>query len=122
MKEMMEEEKKKEMRHRREIRDERHGFFKHLEIITSKLGEYPRDCVLRTICEIAETPFEESFIGDILNLLLKASSVGKTESPEEDHSFNDYITAEVQGHSHGNCHEIYGNCSASLLDFISQDI
>ncbi|XP_018323163.2 uncharacterized protein LOC108735625 [Agrilus planipennis] len=71
-------------------------------------------CLLRTICEIAEIPFEKrtGLFAEILHILLTPST---TSEEIEDYSDMEYYAAEKLGKQTGNCHVLYSECSFSLV-------
>lgn len=78
-----------------------------------------RACLLRAVCEVAETPFAEShgLLGELLNVLLKPSTTWEQYEVEEDHA---YHRAEVIGREHKNaCVSAFSECSRSPLEYFS---
>ncbi|XP_033210109.1 uncharacterized protein LOC117168504 [Belonocnema kinseyi] len=83
-----------------------------------------RECLLRTICELAETPLARSsqdIVEDIIHLLLTPSE----DLPETGYSSHRSISklyqdAERLGRSGGNCILTYPDCIESPLESFTQ--
>ncbi|XP_066955913.1 uncharacterized protein [Macrobrachium rosenbergii] len=93
---------------------ERQHIYSQMENFLNDMGYNGHACTLRTLCEIAETPFEQSLYGDIINLILSASV-----KPEPNAVYDEYMTAEYYGKNYGNCAAIYTSCPNSVLDIMS---
>ncbi|KAF2353271.1 Protein of unknown function DM4/12 [Trinorchestia longiramus] len=102
------------------VQEERIYFYRHIEGMLSKLGLPARDCLLRTVCEVAHEPVEYGLYGDMFNLLLTPSLA--TGSGEADIGYmeelSDYIRAEKVGHLNGRCFDNYEICPVSLFDLL----
>ncbi|XP_050687483.1 uncharacterized protein LOC126980985 [Eriocheir sinensis] len=97
--------------------DERAFLYTSIESFLDGLGYDGRSCTLRTLCEIAEAPFEHDLYGEVINLVLSASL-----SPNNSVEYDDYMLAEHYGRNYGDCGAIYHTCPTSVLDLISQSI
>ncbi|XP_050702851.1 uncharacterized protein LOC126988565 isoform X2 [Eriocheir sinensis] len=92
-----------------------------------KGGLAGRSCVLRAICEVAEAPFAEGMLGEMVNSIFTASLAGKPTQQEveddlevEGGSYLDYLEAEVEGQVRGRCGERYPKCVTSPFDILPQ--
>ncbi|XP_076315510.1 uncharacterized protein LOC143228056 [Tachypleus tridentatus] len=95
----------------RSIAENRLGFFSGVETMLKRFGIDGKECVLRTICEVAEVPLlEDGLLGEVLNLLISASKV-----PDDYKLLEDYVNAEKYGRKNGNCEEAYSKCPFSLF-------
>ncbi|XP_065362120.1 uncharacterized protein LOC135955690 [Calliphora vicina] len=96
----------------------RWSIYKGLEGLADRMGLSGRDCVLKSICEAAETPFHyyNGLISELLHILLTPSSSADKLST---HSDNEYYHAEHMGRSGANCQRVFKACSRSLLDHFS---
>jgi len=91
---------------------ERRAIYQVAEEVLGEMGMPGRACLLRSVCELAETPFEEEdLIGAGLNRLLKPS-LGHHDSPH----YREFLLAESHGTSNGSCHLQYSDCQRSLFD------
>lgn len=73
-----------------------------------------RECLLRTICEAAESPLRHNgLMGDILHIIFTPS----TSAEENLHP--SYSTAEELGRSGQDCRALYPRCPLGLLDTIA---
>ncbi|XP_068202818.1 uncharacterized protein [Palaemon carinicauda] len=93
---------------------ERQHIYTQMESFLNDLGYNGHACTLRTLCEIAEAPFEQSLYGEIINLILSASA-----KPEPNDVYDEYMTAEYYGQNYGDCASIYSGCPNSVLDVVS---
>ncbi|XP_012349154.1 uncharacterized protein LOC100864066 isoform X1 [Apis florea] len=83
-----------------------------------------RECLLKTICELAETPFgrtRRDVLEEVIHLILTPSedlpdSVNSTRRIV-DHSYRD---AELLGRSGGDCVLAYPDCTESLLETFTE--
>lgn len=107
-------------RRRRQARSERHGIYQKLQGAFGKAGVNGRHCLLRTICDVAEAPFEQGILGEMLNVMLTASLAGRPDHPDETKEYDDYIEAELHGKLNGKCEERYSKCKKSPFDLIPQ--
>ncbi|XP_042892828.1 uncharacterized protein LOC122266926 [Penaeus japonicus] len=94
---------------------ERSALYGRLETFLDGLGYDGHVCTLRTLCEIAESPFDHGVYGDVVNLVLSAS-----RSPDQNDVYDEYMTAEYYGSSYGDCGSIYTGCPHSVLDAVSR--
>lgn len=93
---------------------DRFHIYSQMEHFLEDLGYNGHACTLRTLCEIAEAPFEHGLYGEIINLVLSASV-----TPHENSVYDEYMTAEYYGQNYGNCEAIYSDCPKSVLDIMS---
>jgi len=107
-------------RRRRQARSERTGIYQKLIGAFDKAGVNGRHCLFRTICDVAEAPFEQGILGEMLNVMLTASLAGRPDHPEEGAEYDDYIEAELHGKLNGKCEERYSKCKVSPFDLIPQ--
>ncbi|CAL4122339.1 unnamed protein product [Meganyctiphanes norvegica] len=107
-------------RRRRQARQERHGIYEKLQAAFGKAGVNGRHCLLRTICDVAEAPFEQGILGEMLNVMLTASLAGRPDHPDETKEYDEYIEAELHGKLNGKCEERYSKCKKSPFDLIPQ--
>ncbi|CRL08702.1 CLUMA_CG021269, isoform A [Clunio marinus] len=85
-----------------------------VEQVLTKEGRNGRECILRAICEVAETPVNHNgLIGELVQLFF---TPGKHEKIHQD-----YLDARKAGISHVNCEKIYANCPLGhgILDSFS---
>lgn len=85
-----------------------------VEEILSKEGKNGRECLLRTICEIAETPLSHNgFIGELLEVFF---TPGKHENIHDDYRY-----ARLAGLNHVDCVKLYSDCpfGDGILDAFS---
>ncbi|KAM7356285.1 uncharacterized protein ACRADG_002090 [Cochliomyia hominivorax] len=92
--------------------------YKALEGLGNRIGLSGRDCLLKSICENAETPFHyyNGLIAELFYVLLTPSSSADKLST---HSDNEYYYAEHLGRSGANCHRVFKDCPRSLLEHIT---
>ncbi|CAD7087080.1 unnamed protein product [Hermetia illucens] len=74
----------------------RWAIYRVVETIGARLGLEGRVCMLRSICEAAETPFHYSsgLLGELLHIIMTPSS---SNDPISKHSDNEYFHAEYLG-------------------------
>ncbi|KAJ8718637.1 hypothetical protein PYW08_002874 [Mythimna loreyi] len=86
-------------------------------VLENRFQEYGmkgRECMLRNICEAAETPLHHNgILGHILHIIFTPSS-----SKEEDLE-DEYYEAEADGHR-GDCDKYVDLCPTSLFDYITR--
>uniref|UniRef100_A0A336MF10 CSON000718 protein n=1 Tax=Culicoides sonorensis TaxID=179676 RepID=A0A336MF10_CULSO len=77
-----------------------------------------KECILRSICEAAQVPFnyKSGILGEILHILFTPSSSPDTLSK---HSDNEYLFAEKMGEKHERCDLLFRECNESLLEIFS---
>lgn len=78
-----------------------------------------RACLLRAVCEAAETPFKEGhgLLGELLHVLLTPST---TSEKHEIYTDQEYHAAEKLGStSDGNCRSFFPECESSPLDYFT---
>uniref|UniRef100_A0A182MRB6 Uncharacterized protein n=1 Tax=Anopheles culicifacies TaxID=139723 RepID=A0A182MRB6_9DIPT len=92
--------------------------YKAIEGLSSGYGFGGRACVLRSICEAAETQFTHTggVFAELLHIMLSPST---TNEPVSEHRDNEYYRAEQLGLSGAPCATIFHECSTSLLDMFS---
>ncbi|CAL4091634.1 unnamed protein product, partial [Meganyctiphanes norvegica] len=96
-----------------------------LEGLVSMLGLDGRSCVLRAVCEIAETPMirPEGIVGEMLEIFVNYLTRETPESNEIDgdeailsRSRRDYTEASLNGRDIGGCVDHYPTCPISLFN------
>ncbi|XP_053637654.2 uncharacterized protein [Cherax quadricarinatus] len=106
------------VRSRRIARQERTTLYRRMEDALQDAGVDGASCLLRAICEVAEAPFDQGLIGDVINTLLTASLAGRPDSPEEGTDYEVFLEAELHGKLAGRCEERYHQCHTSPFDLI----
>ncbi|XP_048504844.1 uncharacterized protein LOC110117057 [Athalia rosae] len=79
-----------------------------------------RVCLLRAVCEAAETPFNEDhgLLGELLHVLLTPST---TSEEHETYADREYRAAEKLGGTfRGNCKSLFSECQSSPLDYFTE--
>uniref|UniRef100_A0A182JQ02 Uncharacterized protein n=1 Tax=Anopheles christyi TaxID=43041 RepID=A0A182JQ02_9DIPT len=84
---------------------------------------YGRDCLLKSVCELAHSPFERSdqeqdIMTEVVHMLL-SPSVHESFGEEEMEQKRAYEMAERLGASGANCDLIYDRCQRSVLSDFS---
>lgn len=96
----------------RTVADDQLEILKKIEDSLDRGGLPGRQCVLRSICEIKETPIHEwSLIGEMItNFIL----------PKKDNltALEEYRKAESIGEEHGDCWSFYPKCPFSIFNII----
>ncbi|KAI8117336.1 hypothetical protein FF38_09279 [Lucilia cuprina] len=89
--------------------------YKGFEGLAERMGLSGRDCILKSICEAAETSFHyyNGLVAELLHILLTPSSSADQLST---HSDNEYYHAEHLGRSGANCQRVFKSCPRSLLE------
>lgn len=85
-----------------------------IEEILTKDGKNGHECLLRTICEVAETPLRHNgFIGELLDVFFTPG--------EYENIHADYRDARKAGFNHIDCIKMYPDCSFGdgILDTFS---
>ncbi|XP_066962804.1 uncharacterized protein [Macrobrachium rosenbergii] len=103
---------------RRAARMERTVIYNTIEGAIEQIGSHGRHCMLRAICDVAEAPFDQGILGDIINALLTASIAGRPVDPDEGPEYDTYIEAELHGKLNGKCEQRYYKCLVSPFDLI----
>ncbi|XP_054290939.1 uncharacterized protein LOC129005929 [Macrosteles quadrilineatus] len=108
---------------RRGIGASRWHLYYTAEAVLSRLGIGGRSCLLRAVCEAAETPLHHNgLLGELLHILLTPTS---TEDEPIDSSVLHYYAAERYGRallsnsSAAPCSQHYAACDTGLLDIVS---
>ncbi|XP_054734713.1 uncharacterized protein LOC129242175 [Anastrepha obliqua] len=96
----------------------RWSIYKALEGLAERIAPLGRACVLKSICEAAETPFHyrNGLFGELLYILLTPSSSVDELSV---HADNAYFYAESMGRSGADCSLVFKECKKSLLEHFS---
>ncbi|XP_044735421.1 uncharacterized protein LOC123297726 [Chrysoperla carnea] len=83
------------------------------------LGLGGKACVLLTICETAETPFDQDhgMIEELLHVVFTPSTTSELISS---HSDNEYFAAEMYGRNGENCKKKFPDCQIHLLDLYTR--
>ncbi|XP_053659981.1 uncharacterized protein LOC128709023 [Anopheles marshallii] len=86
---------------------------------------YEKDCLLKSVCELAHSPFErteqqdqQDFMTEVVHLLL-SPSVHESFAADETEQKRAYEMAERLGASGANCDLIYDRCHRSVLSDFS---
>lgn len=97
----------------------RWDIYSMLEVTCDRLGIDGRACVLRAICEAADTTLQyNGLAGEVLHVLLTPST---TMEERRNYMDSEYYAAERLGTDiSGSCHLLYSECEVGLLDFISR--
>ncbi|XP_018020193.1 uncharacterized protein LOC108676598 [Hyalella azteca] len=102
------------------VQEERLYFYRIIEGLLDKLGLPSKDCMLRTVCEVARDPIEYGLYGDLFNMLMSPTMTSLLAS--QDGGYVDeivaYVRAEKVGHITGRCHDEYEICPVSLFDLL----
>ncbi|XP_037081183.1 uncharacterized protein LOC119101901 [Pollicipes pollicipes] len=99
----------------RAVAEDQYNIFQSLETAMAELGVDGKSCLLRTICELQESPVAEwTFVGELITYFL---------TPKEgDFSFmSDYQQARQLGAQPGGrdrCRPAYPECPLSVFNFI----
>ncbi|KAL7637620.1 UNVERIFIED_CONTAM: hypothetical protein RMT77_012349 [Armadillidium vulgare] len=94
--------------------DQRLSFFGTMEAMFNRFGLKGESCVLRAICERAESEIvTKSLIGEVLSLVLAVSTSQSTSIFMEQ-----YKEAEYHGKSIGDCSARYSDCPVSIFHFL----
>ncbi|KAL7637621.1 UNVERIFIED_CONTAM: hypothetical protein RMT77_012350 [Armadillidium vulgare] len=94
--------------------DDRRTFFGTMEALFNRFGFHGESCMLRAICERAETNvLTKGLLGEVLNLVLAVSSSNEDDSAYMEH----YKEAEFHGRTHGDCDIKYSECPVSIFHF-----
>ncbi|XP_050334100.1 uncharacterized protein LOC126761762 [Bactrocera neohumeralis] len=96
----------------------RWSIYKVLEGLAERITPSGRDCVLKSICEAAETPFHygNGLFGELLHVLLTPSS---SVDELSEHADNEYFYAESIGRTGADCRLVFKGCKKSLLEHFS---
>lgn len=98
----------------------RWSIYKVLEAATQVLGYGGKECLLRSICEAANVPFNANhgLFGELVHTFLTPSS---TKEELDDYEDRDYHAAERLGREVGDqCSILYPECKSSILDVFTQ--
>ncbi|XP_043462697.1 uncharacterized protein LOC122498821 [Leptopilina heterotoma] len=96
----------------------RWNFYRILERAFQTFGS-GKACLLRMVCEAAETPFKEGhgLLGELVHVLFTPST---TFEEYEVYSDREYHAAELIGYAtNGMCKSLYSECIVSPLDYFS---
>jgi len=103
----------------RKLEDEHAAVLEMAEDLMNKFGINGKSCVLRLICELAETqglPYNGLLGKAMETLFLIDYGMSSTERLYE------YISARAYGEHEGNCHDIYTGCPFSVFNLIDSDL
>ncbi|XP_063830277.1 uncharacterized protein LOC135079555 [Ostrinia nubilalis] len=98
----------------------RWDFYKIIEHMVERYGYSGRPCLLRTICEAAEVPFnhENGLLAEIGHILFTPST---TKDELSHHTDVEYHAAERLGRSAGaGCEALFPECESSILDTFTE--
>ncbi|XP_043217454.1 uncharacterized protein LOC122379371 [Amphibalanus amphitrite] len=100
--------------YRRSLDDDKASMYSYAETFISQFGLDGKMCVLRTICEVAETPVQDAgLMGEIFNTVLRT-----TMEPTEGERMQEYKKAEERGRAVGRCDEYYSACPVSVFQLV----
>uniref|UniRef100_A0A182VXL8 Uncharacterized protein n=1 Tax=Anopheles minimus TaxID=112268 RepID=A0A182VXL8_9DIPT len=90
----------------------RKKFYRTIELNLQRYGFAGKRCILRMICDLAETPLhhENGVLGDVLQLIFTPSLSQDENLP------NEFTRAEQLGREQGNCNKYRAHCPASPID------
>ncbi|XP_076060420.1 uncharacterized protein LOC143036697 [Oratosquilla oratoria] len=96
--------------------------YTNIESALSSIGYDGHACTLRSICEIAEMPFEHGLMGEVVNMIF-SSAIG-TADPELSGNalMDEYATAEYYGRHHGSCWSLYPGCPISITNLFTRSV
>ncbi|XP_066985925.1 uncharacterized protein [Macrobrachium rosenbergii] len=101
--------------------DDRRDFLGKMETFLSTFGIDGHECTLRTICEVAELPFDHGVFGEVVNMILSAT-IGSSSHYENNEITDEYTEAEYYGREHGSCDSIYAGCPLSIANILSNAV
>lgn len=123
MKEVGNEALKKEVLHDGSLKSDKYRWtiYQSIESILYDKNLDGKQCLLKTICEIAESPFRHhnGLLGEMLEIFFSPSSTNQCVQAGDR---NDYILAENFGLNGEPCGEIFKNCHHSLLELFTQNL
>ncbi|KAK8385283.1 hypothetical protein O3P69_012251 [Scylla paramamosain] len=79
-------------------------------------------CTLKAICDVAELPFDHGLLGEVVNLVLRATGTSHNEIDSEEVPEDEYSLAYYYGRHHGSCSSLYPECPISITNIVSQVI
>uniref|UniRef100_A0A182LRB5 Uncharacterized protein n=1 Tax=Anopheles culicifacies TaxID=139723 RepID=A0A182LRB5_9DIPT len=93
----------------------RKKFYRTIELNLQRYGFAGKRCILRMICDLAETPLghENGVLGDVLQLIFTPSLSQDENLPSE------FARAEQLGREQGNCNKYRAHCPASPIDLVT---
>lgn len=76
------------------------------------------ECLLRTVCEVAEAPLQYGVFGDFLNVMFTPSVAAVSASSADLQELDALLAAEEVGRQHSGegCHEVFADCPTSVFD------
>ncbi|XP_055910741.1 uncharacterized protein LOC129945107 [Eupeodes corollae] len=92
--------------------------YKALETLGDRMGLVGRACMLKSICESASAPFHHAsgILAEIAHIIMTPSS---SKDELNHYSNNEYLHAEMLGHSGAACSRLFTECQQSLLEQFS---
>ncbi|GJQ83474.1 hypothetical protein Trydic_g8598 [Trypoxylus dichotomus] len=109
-------------------------FYKYIISFLESAGLSGEDCLLRAICETAQTPFhvekDHSLLEKIAHFVFTPSLSYQTQNRLIGNYVNEsagefdqnLLYAEEMGKRQGNCQNIYSSCLLSIIDVISKRV
>ncbi|XP_053658676.1 uncharacterized protein LOC128707743 [Anopheles marshallii] len=93
----------------------RKKLYRTIELNLQRYGFAGKRCILRMICDLAETPLhhENGVLGDVLQLIFTPSLSRDEKLPGE------FARAEQLGRVERNCNKYRGHCPASPIDLVT---
>uniref|UniRef100_A0A182N6E5 Uncharacterized protein n=1 Tax=Anopheles dirus TaxID=7168 RepID=A0A182N6E5_9DIPT len=94
----------------------RKKFYRTIELNLQRYGYAGKRCILRMICELAETPLhrENGVLGDLLQLIFTPSLSQDENLPGE------FRRAEQLGREQGNCSKYLAHCPTNPIDLTNR--
>jgi len=103
----------------RSVATDQHNVFSAIGEAFNKAGLDGKQCVLRAVCELEETPVKHwSIIGDMVTTLLQPKRGDNTTLLEEYHRAQDIGADSAANGNKGDCWSYFPNCPLSLFNFI----
>jgi len=103
----------------RSVATDQHNVFSAIGEAFNKAGLDGKQCVLRAVCELEETPVKHwSIIGDMVTTLLQPKRGDNTTLLEDYHRAQDIGADSAANGNKGDCWSFYPNCPLSLFNFI----
>lgn len=103
----------------RKIEEEHAAILEMAEDLLNKFGLNGKSCILRLICELAETqglPFNGLLGKALETLFLLDYGFSSTDRLYE------YVSARAYGEHEGNCQEVYTMCPFSVFNLMEPEI
>jgi len=103
----------------RSVATDQHNVLGAIAEAFNKAGLDGKQCVLRAVCELEETPVKHwSIIGDMVTTLLQPKRGDNTTLLEDYHRAQDIGAESAANGKDGDCWSFFPNCPLSLFNFI----